>query len=134
MKSLLRTYTWHLVALYFVSLVLAPGFSLGSDVKSVMIAAGILTLLNLLVRPILNLLFLPIHALTLGFFSIVINAGIFYAFTKVSPGVVLGTWTFSGISRGEVNIPALTFGEIGTLIIASILVLIITKFLAFLVE
>lgn len=45
-----------------------------ADFKTALIASVILSLLNLIVRPILIVLTLPITVVTLGFFILVINA------------------------------------------------------------
>lgn len=48
-----------------------------SDFYSAVIAAVVLGVLNAIVKPVLFLLTLPITLLTLGLFSLVINAGLF---------------------------------------------------------
>ncbi|MBO1001567.1 phage holin family protein [Pseudogracilibacillus auburnensis] len=45
-----------------------------ADFKTALIASVILSVLNLIVRPILIILTLPITVLTLGFFILIINA------------------------------------------------------------
>jgi putative membrane protein len=55
---------------------LVPGVIVGSF-TSALIAALVLGLLNLLIRPILLLLTLPINLLTLGLFTFVINGALF---------------------------------------------------------
>lgn len=51
-----------------------PGFSLNSNVESLLILTGIFTFINLLIKPILKLVFSPFIFLSLGLFSLVINA------------------------------------------------------------
>ena len=59
-----------------------------------LIAAIVLGALNILIRPILVLLTLPITLVTFGLFSIVINAVLVYAAALVVPGFsVGGFWT-----------------------------------------
>lgn len=58
------------------------------------IAAVVLGALNLFIRPILLLLTLPINILTLGLFSLVINALLIMLVSVVVPGFfVSGFWT-----------------------------------------
>ena len=60
---------------------------------SAIIFAIVLGLLNLIVRPILSLLSLPITILTLGLFSLVINALIILLADKFTEGInVDGFW------------------------------------------
>lgn len=54
-----------------------PGISINSFYTAVL-AAIILGVLNLFVRPILIILTLPINILTLGLFTFIINASIFW--------------------------------------------------------
>lgn len=63
------------LALLLVSQII-PGISVDSFYTAV-IAALILGLLNIIVKPILVVLTLPITILTLGLFMFVINAGLF---------------------------------------------------------
>ena len=53
---------------------LIPGFGFTGGIKEYAIAGIVLSLLNMLVRPALKLISLPIIILTLGLFTIVINA------------------------------------------------------------
>jgi putative membrane protein len=71
MKLLLNWLTKTLVLLvvaYFV-----PGFHIDSFLTALAVVV-VLTLLNLLVKPLIQLLTLPINILTLGLFSFIINA------------------------------------------------------------
>ena len=64
-----------------------------ADFTSAIIFAVVLGLLNLIVRPILSLLSLPITILTLGLFSLVINALIILLADKFTKGInVDGFW------------------------------------------
>lgn len=71
--------TWILVALAFLSLpYIIPGISIASF-KTALIIAVLWGLVNLLVKPIISLVLLPITLITLGLFSFVINALMFWA-------------------------------------------------------
>jgi putative membrane protein len=61
-----------LVAEYFI-----PGITI-TDTTTALVAALVLALLNLLVKPVLFILTLPITIITLGLFSFFINAGLFW--------------------------------------------------------
>jgi len=55
-----------------------PGFELSGDYFQILIIAAIFTLLNLLLKPILKLLFGPIIVLTLGLGLVAVNIAILY--------------------------------------------------------
>lgn len=51
-----------------------PGFSLNPNIENLLILTCIFTFINLLIKPILKLIFSPFIFLSLGLFSLVINA------------------------------------------------------------
>jgi len=62
------------VALY-VAVLIVPGINFGGEWTDLLWVALIFGLLNALLRPLLKLLTCPLILLTLGLFSILINAG-----------------------------------------------------------
>jgi len=66
------------LALY-VAYLFVPGFLFTGGIKEYAIAGVVLGLLNMLVRPVLKLIAMPIIILTLGLFALVINALILWA-------------------------------------------------------
>ncbi len=76
-----------IVAAYFI-----PGVRVGSFMSAVWVAL-FLGVVNVLVRPILILITLPINVLTLGFFTFVINAALILFASSVIKGFdVNGFW------------------------------------------
>lgn len=71
---------------------LVPGVE--TTVFGALIAAVVLGALNLFIRPILVVLTLPITLVTLGLFSLVINAFLVIAASELVPGFsVFGFWS-----------------------------------------
>ena len=71
---------------------IVPGVTI--DPISALIAAVVLGALNLFIRPIIVVLTLPINVVTLGLFSLVINASLVLLATYLVPGfAVAGFWT-----------------------------------------
>jgi putative membrane protein len=64
---------------------LVPGVMI-KDFPHAFIAAVIIGLVNAIVRPIFQLLSLPITLVTLGLFTLVINALMFWLASSISPG------------------------------------------------
>ena len=54
---------------------LLPGISYGNDIVNLLLVAALFGILNAIIRPILALLTCPLQALTLGLFTLVLNAG-----------------------------------------------------------
>lgn len=91
MLSLLLVWLLNSVALLVVAYIL-PGVAVASF-GSAMIAALVIGLLNMLVKPVLVFLTLPITILTLGLFLLVLNALLFWFAGSVLSGFkVNGFW------------------------------------------
>ena len=91
MVTLILVWILNAVALLAVAYLL-PGIAVASF-GSALIAALVLGLVNMLVKPVLVLLTLPITIVTLGLFLIVINALLFWVVGSVLKGFqVNGFW------------------------------------------
>lgn len=89
--TLLLVWILNAVALLIVAYVL-PGINVASF-GSALIAAVVLGLLNMLLKPVLQLLTLPLTILTLGLFLLVINALLFWLAGSLLKGFeVAGFW------------------------------------------
>lgn len=84
---------WFINALALILITyVVPGFSVGSF-WTALIAALFLGIVNAVVRPILLILTLPINILTLGLFTLVINALMFWFVASFVKGFdILGFW------------------------------------------
>ncbi|MCL2189082.1 MAG: phage holin family protein [Defluviitaleaceae bacterium] len=70
-----------------------PGFEIDGAITA-LAAALVLGLVNIIVKPIMHLISLPITILTLGLFSLVINALMLLLASALVPGFVIsGFWT-----------------------------------------
>lgn len=74
-----------------VSAYVLPGVKIAGFIPA-LAAAVVLGLLNLILKPILIFLTLPINILTLGLFTLVINASIIILATKIVPGFTVANW------------------------------------------
>ncbi len=80
-----------LVLSWFVPTVsVASWFTLG-------LASLVLTLLYMLAKPILNLIFLPVNLITLGLFSVVINVGFLWLVMYLVPGFLIQSTAVFGV-------------------------------------
>ncbi len=84
---------WIISALLLILVAyLVPGITVASFYTA-LIAALVLGLVNALIRPVLILLTLPVNILTLGLFTLVINAVMFLLVSSVVKGFnVAGFW------------------------------------------
>ncbi len=59
------------------------------SIEMAILAAGILSVVNAVIRPVVLVLTLPINILTLGLFTLVINAAMLRLVSLIVPGFVL---------------------------------------------
>lgn len=83
----------------YLGLIKIAGFGPGAPVTwsafwTAVLFAVILGLVNATIRPIVQVLALPITILTLGLFSLLVNLGMFYLAAAITPSVSLtaGFW------------------------------------------
>ena len=79
----------------------APGFSYGSNLKSLLLAAIVLGLANLFIRPLLKIIFLPVNLITFGLFSWFINVIILYIVVSLVPHLQVSGFT---LNLGQTNL------------------------------
>jgi putative membrane protein len=94
--NLILVWILNAVALLVVAYIL-PGISVASF-GSALVAALVLGLLNMLVKPVLILLTLPITIVTLGLFLVVLNALLFWLAGSILRGFQVGGfwWAVGG--------------------------------------
>lgn len=79
-----------------LALIIAGSVISGIKIESVqmgILAAGILGVVNAVIRPIVLILTLPINLLTLGLFTLVINAAMLELVAYVVPGFVIESFS-----------------------------------------
>lgn len=74
------------------------------DTNTILIVAAVWSLIIMLIRPVLKVLTFPLTLITLGLFSFVLNAFLFYAMTYVVPG-----FTVAGIIPALIGSVILSF-------------------------
>ena len=88
---LLLAWIINALSLFLVTLIL-PGFHIANFYVA-MIAALILGLVNIVIRPIILLLTLPINLITLGIFTFVINALMLLLVSTIVKGFTIDNFT-----------------------------------------
>lgn len=77
----------NIIALLVVAY-LVPGFEL-TNFTSAFVAAVVIGLVNIFVKPVLHLIALPISILTLGIAAFLINVALLYLVSYVVPGFII---------------------------------------------
>ena len=133
MKTLLRNTLFNALSIFLISQAVS-GMKVYGGLLTYIIAGLVLTLLMKLLKPILNLLALPLNIITLGFFSFVINVIIFYILTVLVVGISVTAFTFSGFSYLGFVIPSIYFNTIFAFVLVSFLQSIVVSFLSWLIK
>jgi len=91
MVGFLLRWSINLLAL-MIAVSLIPGIRI-SNLEMGIIAAGILGVVNAVIRPVVLILTLPINFLTLGFFTLIINAVLLEFVAYVVPSFVVESFS-----------------------------------------
>ncbi|HLD11517.1 MAG TPA: phage holin family protein [Patescibacteria group bacterium] len=133
MKTLVRSVLINMAAIW-IATQLVEGMQLHGGLTSLLLAALLFGLMNLLLKPVISLLLLPINLLTLGIFSWVINVIMLYLLTKIFPALTLSSWFYPGYTYQGFVIPAFEVSILLTAIIASFIISVITSFFQWLIK
>ncbi len=105
MKRILRSILIEAVVLYLVSQA-TSGLLFEGGVKDILITGVCLALATMLVRPIVNVLLLPINLLTFGLFKWLSNAVTLYLVDLILNQFRISNFNFVGFSNDWITIPA----------------------------
>lgn len=130
MKHFIRMFLFQVVALWFTSQFIPTLVIIGA-LKSLLVAGLVLSLLMLIVRPLLSILFIPINLMTLGLLSWFVNVIVLYLLTVFVPEVTVRPWQFPGFSWSGFSTPPFFISYVLALIITSLVLTCLTNFLTY---
>jgi putative membrane protein len=126
-KTILKHFIINTVSLYLVSLAVT-GIVFAEGTYSLLLAGLVLTLTTLVLKPIINVLLLPINLITFGLFRWVGFAITLYLVTLVVPGFKLLDFVFKGFSSYWFSFTSLTLTGVLAFIAFSFLISLIASF------
>jgi len=133
MKHIIRAFLFNVFALWFASQLL-PTIVIPQGWQAVILAGFTLSMLMLIVKPILKILFIPINILTFGLLNWVINVIVIYLLTVFVPEIQIHPWIFPGAMWAGFVVPAIHFTYVTALVASSLLITIITDVLHYVSE
>jgi putative membrane protein len=133
MKSLLRALLLNIAVIFFAALIL-PGLSYSNNFQILILTAAALGLVNMIVRPIVKLVTLPINLLTLGIFSWAINVLMLYLVTRLIPGFSISAFHFDGLVYQGLTLQPMEVGLFSSYILSSFLISLLTSVLGWLFD
>jgi putative membrane protein len=121
MRTILKHFIINTVSLYLVSLAVS-GIVFADGTYSILMAGIVLTVTTLIIRPIINILLLPINLITFGLFRWVGFAVTLYLVTLIVPGFKLINFVFTGYTSYWFSLPAISLSGILAFIAFSFLI------------
>lgn len=98
------------------------GFYLTPNWQTYLTASFLFILINALVKPILNLIFLPINLITLGLFHWLINVTVLYLFDLLYDGITITSYNFPGYTSPFISLPPTHLSLFWVLVLSSFLI------------
>jgi putative membrane protein len=126
-KAALRDYLLNLAILWGVTEVF-PGLTYTGGFRTLAIGALGLMGMNLIIIPLLKVVFLPLNILTLGIFTWVINVIALYLLTTIIPTFRLVPYNFPGGNFLGMNLPPQNLTVLWVAIIASFMIGFASRF------
>lgn len=133
MKSLLKSFLINCFALFVIAKI-ANGFTFAKGNETLIFAAIVLCFVNLFIKPLINILLLPINLITLGTFRWLVNVATLFIVTLLVPEFQIIGFNFAGLSLGSIALPAYSATGFIALILNSFLLSLISGFLFWLAK
>jgi putative membrane protein len=133
MKGFLRNVIFNSFAIFLLSQIIG-GVKVTGGLPTYLFGGLALTLLLVFLKPILNLLALPLNIITLGFFSFLTNIIIFYLLTVIIPGIMITAFTYPGFTYSGFVIPSIYFNTLFAFLIVAFLQSLTVTFLGWLTK
>jgi putative membrane protein len=111
MRTIIKHFLIDTISLYLISQAVA-GIVFAQGLYTLALAGFVLMLATLIVRPIINILLLPLNLITFGLFKWVTYAITLYLVTLVVPGFHLGDFIFKGFGSFWFSIPGISLTSV----------------------
>ena len=110
------------------------GVTINGSIATYFTGAVILTILFYTLKPILQLITLPLNFATLGLFTIIINTLILYITTVLIQNISISNFLFQGFSFLGFTIPQIHFNTFFAYVICAIVISCLTTVILWLFE
>lgn len=128
MRTLLKHFLINTISLYLISQA-TGGMVFENGTYTLFLTGAVLMLASLIVRPVINLLLLPINLITFGLFKWVTHAVTLYIVTLVVPGFKLMNFIFAGYPSYWFSIPAISLSGVLAFLVFSFLISLVSSLL-----
>jgi putative membrane protein len=133
-RLFLRSIAINLAGIYIASQILSGVIVYMGGYKTLLTAALFIALANLFVRPIVNLLLLPLHLVTLGLFRWVANLITLYLITWLVPNLQIHAFTLHTVNLKYLIVPQIYFSSFGSFVLATLTLTVVFHFIYWLLQ
>lgn len=74
---------------FWLAVKFVPGVEFTGEIKYLIMAGAFLGLINFFIKPIINIITLPLKVLTLGLFGLIVNMGIIWFVDIIFPELII---------------------------------------------
>lgn len=128
MRGILKRFIIATVTLYLVSQSV-QGITFVNGIESLVVTGAVLTGVSLIVKPILNILLLPINLVTFGLFKWVTFVVTLYLVTLLYTPFKVGDFAFAGYNSYWFSIPSINLSGVLAFVAFSFLISFVSSIL-----
>jgi len=128
MKFILKKYLLSTAAV-FILLQIVPAVSIAGSWQNLFFASFVLSIVTFILRPIVNLLLLPINLVTLNLSSWFVYLATFYVWTAMLPQIRISNWYISGLQVGTITVSAFNLVKWQVTVVSAFVFIIVYKIL-----
>ena len=126
MRSIIKRYAIIAITAYTMQMIVSS-FVISGQLSGFLSATFILFIVFTLIKPVIHLLLLPIHILTMNLSAWILSIVTIALWILILPNVTLQSWSFPGVSLGFANFSAAVLPLWQTVIIFSIIMVCVME-------
>lgn len=134
LRLVLRSIAINLASVFIAAQILSGVISYVGGYQTLLFASLIIAVVNLFVRPIINLLLLPINLITLGMFRWLSNLVTLYIVTWLVPNLQVHSFVYPGLDLKYLIIPQIHFSAFGAFLVATFTLTLTFHFIYWLLQ
>lgn len=134
LRLALRSLAINMAGIYIAAQILSGVVSYVGGAKTLFLAAVAIAVINLFIRPVVNLLLLPINLVTLGLFRWLGNVVTLYLVTVLVPNLQIHSYVSPQINFTYVIIPPIHFSAFGSFLLTTFIFTAVFHFIYWLLQ
>jgi len=133
MKSIIKNTAINSLSLYVLPLLIS-GVKIQDGISTLIIGGFILSIMFKVLKPLFNLISLPLNLVTLGLFSFFSNAIILYLLTVLIPQISITAFKFPGYSKFGFVVPEVYFNTLFAYVVSAGVLFLTVSFIHWIIK